>query len=254
MTSPKKNKGLRQCLDIDQYIYDLPVPISYLFQTMIRTSPRLLLAALALLACSTSTLSANELKGNPQAGESKIASCIGCHGIVGYQASFPEVYKVPKISHQNGAYIIAALNAYKSGERKHPTMRSVAQTLNDQDMADIAAYYEGHGQAVSVPEQPAAPSAKVSELLVKGGCNSCHGANYSTPIMPSYPKIAGQNRDYLFVALKSYKTDGNATWGRSNPVMGGIAKQFSNSELKEIANYIGSQPGQLLVVPQPKFR
>ena len=221
---------------------------------MIRTSPRLLLAALALLASSSTTLRADEIKGNPQAGESKIASCIGCHGIVGYQASFPEVYKVPKISHQNGAYITAALNAYKSGERKHPTMRSVAQTLNDQDIADIAAYYEGHGQTVAVPAQPTAPSAKVNELLVKGGCNSCHGANYSTPIMPAYPKIAGQNRDYLFVALKSYKTDGNATWGRSNPIMGGIAKQFSNAELKEIANYIGSQPGQLLVVPQSKFR
>ena len=221
---------------------------------MIRTSPRLLFVALAFLASTSTTVFADELKGNPQAGESKISTCIGCHGIVGYQASFPEVYKVPKISHQNGAYIISALNAYKSGERKHPTMRSVAQTLSDQDMADIAAYYEGHGQAVSVPEQPTAPSAKVNELLVKGGCNSCHGANYSAPIMPNYPKIAGQNRDYLFVALKSYKTDGNATWGRANPVMGGIAKQFSNAELKEIANYIGSQPGQLLVVPQAKFR
>jgi cytochrome c553 len=221
---------------------------------MIRTSPRLLFAALAFLASSSTTVFADELKGNPQAGESKIATCIGCHGIVGYQASFPEVYKVPKISHQNGAYITTALNAYKSGERKHPTMRSVAQSLTDQDIADIAAYYENHGQAVPAPAQLAAPSAKVNELLVKGGCNSCHGANYSTPIMPTYPKIAGQHRDYLFVALKSYKTDGNATWGRSNPVMGGIAKQFSNAELKEIANYIGSQPGQLLVVPQSKFR
>ncbi len=221
---------------------------------MIRTSPRLLLAALALLASSSTTVLADEIKGNPQAGETKIATCIGCHGIVGYQASFPEVYKVPKISHQNGAYISTALNAYKSGERKHPTMRSVAQSLNDQDIADIAAYYENHGQAVQAPAQLAAPSAKVNELLVKGGCNSCHGANYSTPIMPAYPKIAGQHRDYLFVALKSYKTDGNATWGRSNPVMGGIAKQFSNAELKESANYIGSQPGQLLVVPQSKFR
>jgi cytochrome c553 len=71
---------------------------------MIRTSPRLLLAALALLASSSTTVLADEIKGNPQAGETKIATCIGCHGIVGYQASFPEVYKVPKISHQNGAY------------------------------------------------------------------------------------------------------------------------------------------------------
>ena len=56
------------------------------------------------------------------------------------------------------------------------------------------------------------------------------------------------------MALKSYKTDGNATWGRSNPVMGGIAKQFSHAELKELANYIAAQPGELRVIPQAKFR
>jgi cytochrome c553 len=56
------------------------------------------------------------------------------------------------------------------------------------------------------------------------------------------------------VALKSYKSDGNATWGRSNAIMGGVAKQFSNAELKELANYIGKQPGELQVVPQAKFR
>ena len=180
--------------------------------------------------------------------------CIGCHGIPGYQASFPEVYKVPMISRQGGKYIVAALKGYKSGERKHPTMRSVAAGLSDQDMADIAAYYDGHGPAVTLPEQPTAPSARVNALLTKGACNSCHGANFSKPIDASYPKIAGQNRDYLYVALKSYKTEGNATWGRANPVMGSIAKQFSNAELKELANYIGRQPGELHVVPQSKFR
>ena len=61
-----------------------------------------------------------------QAVEAKIAMCIGCHGIQGYQASFPEVYKVPKISGQSAKYIVAALNAYKTGDRKHPTMRGVA--------------------------------------------------------------------------------------------------------------------------------
>ena len=64
----------------------------------------------------------------------------------------------------------------------------------------------------------------------------------------------GQHKDYLFVALKSYKTEGQATWGRSNGVMGGIAKQFTNAELKELAQYIGAQPGELRVVPQSKFR
>ena len=218
------------------------------------TFTRISSVALALLAFSFQAAQAQEIKGNPVAGEAKIAMCIGCHGIPGYQASFPEVYKVPMISRQNAKYIVAALNAYKTGERKHPTMRSVAMGLSDQDMADIAAYYEGHGPAVALPEQPAAPSARVNELLTKGGCNSCHGPNYSKPIDGSYPKIAGQHRDYLFTALKSYKTDGNATWGRSNPVMGAIAKQYSNAELKELANYIGRQQGELHVVPQSKFR
>lgn len=218
------------------------------------SSSRFISVTLALLAFSFHTANAQELKGNPVSGESKIAMCIGCHGIYGYQSSFPEVYKVPMISRQGANYIFSSLKAYKNGDRKHPTMRSVAAGLSDQDMADIASYYAEHGTPMSLPEQPSAPSARVNELLTKGGCNSCHGANFSKPIDPSYPKIAGQHRDYLFAALKSYKTDGNATWGRTHPVMGAIAKQYSNAELKEIANYIGRQQGDLQVVPQSKFR
>ena len=83
-----------------------------------------------------------ELKGDRKAGERKIAMCIGCHGIAGYQASFPEIYKVPKISGQGAKYIVSALNAYSKGERKHPTMRAVAQSMTEQDMLDVGAYYE----------------------------------------------------------------------------------------------------------------
>jgi cytochrome c553 len=94
----------------------------------------------------------------------------------------------------------------------------------------------------------------VADLLKKGACNSCHGANYSKPIDPSYPKIGGQHADYLFVALKAYKTEGQASWGRNNGVMGGIAKQFTNAELKQLAQYMASQSGELKVVPQSRFR
>ena len=83
---------------------------------------------------------------------------------------------------------------------------------------------------------------------------SCHGDSFSKPIDPAYPKIAGQHADYLFVALKSYKSEGNTTWGRSNAVMAGIAKQFSNAELKELANYVHRLPGELKTVPQAKFK
>jgi cytochrome c553 len=135
-------------------------------------------------------------------------------------------------------------------------MRGISESLSDQDMADLAAYYSVSGEvqgAAALPDAPAA-TGKAAELLAKGNCASCHGANYNAPIAPGYPKIAGQHSDYLYVALKAYKTEGNPKIGRSNAVMGGIAKQFSNAELKVLANYMGSIPGALKVVPQDRFR
>ena len=212
------------------------------------------LFVLAVASVTAVSAQAQDVKGDAKAGEQKNAMCIGCHGIVGYQASFPEVYRVPMISGQNAKYIVAALNAYKKGERKHPSMRGIADSLTDQDMADLAAYYEQHGKTDAAVPAPSAPDAKVAALLQKGACISCHGDNFSKPVDPSYPKIAGQHKDFLFVALKSYKVENQATWGRSNGVMGGIAKQFNNAELKALANYIGSQSGELKTIPQRKFR
>jgi len=79
--------------------------------------------------------------GNVQNAKDKISMCIGCHGIPGYKASFPELYHVPMIAGQNAKYIEAALNEYKKGARSHPTMDAIAGSLSDQDIADLAAYY-----------------------------------------------------------------------------------------------------------------
>ncbi|MGV3494418.1 MAG: c-type cytochrome [Ramlibacter sp.] len=192
----------------------------------------------------------------PQSLQAKVAMCIGCHGIVGYKSSFPEVYRVPMIAGQNAKYIAAALNAYKTGDRKHPTMRGIAEGLSEQDITDISAYYEKLGAENRKPVADKAsrePDARVTALLQKAACASCHGANLSKPIDPSYPKIGGQYADYLFVALKAYKTENNPTVGRSNGVMGAIAKQFSNAELKALAEYAGSLDGEVQTVPEPKF-
>ena len=209
-----------------------------------------------VVAAATFSAQAQELTGDAKAGEKKIAMCIGCHGIVGYQASFPEVYKVPKISGQGVKYIAAALNGYKKGERKHPTMRGIAVSLSDQDMADLAAYFSALGvDANAKPLEKVGGGTSAGEaLLAKGACASCHGENLNKPIDPSYPMIAGQYNDYLYVALKSYKAEGNPQVGRGNAIMGGVAKQFSNAELKELANYVGSLPGTLKTVPQSRFR
>ena len=211
----------------------------------------------ALAVASVTALShAQEAKGDVEAGKQKIAMCIGCHGIPGYQASFPEVHKVPMISGQSAKYISAALVAYQKGERKHPTMRGIAESLSEKDLADVSAYYEQHGKTgAELPAKPARePSVQVAELLKKGACVSCHGDNFAKPIDPSYPKIAGQHADYLFVALKSYKVEKNANVGRGNAIMGGVAKQFTNAELKALSNYISGLEGDLHTVPQSRFR
>jgi cytochrome c553 len=195
-------------------------------------------------------------QAGPKSLEAKIAMCIGCHGIVGYKSSFPEVYRVPMIAGQNAKYIAAALNAYKTGDRKHPTMRGIAESLTDQDIADISVYYENlaKDERKAAPEKPSRePSAQITALLNKAACASCHGANMSKPIDPSYPKIAGQYSDYLFVALKAYKTENNAAVGRNNGVMGAIAKQFSNAELKALSEYVGSLHSEMATVPEPRF-
>lgn len=209
-----------------------------------------LILALAAAAGFASSAQAQDAK----AGEKKAAMCIGCHGIPGYQASFPEIHKVPMISGQSGKYIVAALNAYKKGERKHPTMKGIAASLSDQDMADLGAFYETHGGgAANTAAAPAAPAA-VAELLKKGNCASCHGETLNKPIDPSYPKLAGQHADYLYVALKAYQTENNPQVGRGNAIMAGMAKPFSHAELKQLAAYIATLPSDLKTVPESRFR
>lgn len=83
------------------------------------------------------------LVGDPAEAQKKIAMCEGCHGIPGYKTAYPDVYHVPKLGGQSTVYITNALNAYKAGQRKHPSMRGIAASLTDKDIADLAAYYSG---------------------------------------------------------------------------------------------------------------
>jgi cytochrome c553 len=211
------------------------------------------------VACVTVSAQAQKVTGNAENGSKKVAMCVGCHGIIGYQASFPEVHKVPMIAGQSETYLASALAAYKGGDRKHPTMRAIADSLNEQDIADIAAYYsrlgleEGDAPPATVAKQP---SERVQALISRDkddACTKCHGANFNTPNDGTVAKLAGQHADYLYVALKSYKTEKNLQIGRSNGVMSQQAKKFSNAELKELANYISSLPGELKTVPESRI-
>ena len=103
-----------------------------------------------LAALATGAAWAQTPAGDAAAGAGKISMCTGCHGIAGYKTAFPEVYSVPRIGGQHPAYLVKALQAYKTGERNHPSMRGIAASLSDKDMADLAAYYgAGPGKVAS---------------------------------------------------------------------------------------------------------
>ena len=84
-------------------------------------------------------------EGNPEAGAEKAYTCLGCHGVEHYVNVYP-TYHVPLIAGQNAEYLVAALQAYKSGARKHQTMQANAGLLSDQDIEDIAAWFAAQGQ------------------------------------------------------------------------------------------------------------
>lgn len=97
-----------------------------------------LIFAIALIAVSGAPAFAQS--GDPERGSVISYTCFGCHGIP-YQKNVYPTYSVPRIGGQSEGYIVSALKAYRSGERKHPTMQAQANTLSDQDIADVAAFF-----------------------------------------------------------------------------------------------------------------
>ncbi len=103
-------------------------------------SSRMVVAiGLGLALCAS--LPGQAADGDPEAGKQKKQMCEGCHGIAGYRTAYPVVYSAPKLGGQTAGYIVKALQDYRGGARKHPSMNGVAASLSDQDMADLAAYY-----------------------------------------------------------------------------------------------------------------
>ena len=176
--------------------------------------------------------------GDPVIGEKKFYTCYGCHGVVDYKNAYPD-YSVPKIRHQHAAYIIAALQEYKSGERPHATMHAQAASLSDQDMQDIAAYLQG-------PE-PVKPATAVKGTIPTqiAACVACHGDNgqgVDAPLVPKPPVLAGQHDDYLQQALTAYRNG-----RRKNVVMNGMAQLLTtDDDVKLAAAYFSSQSSPLV--------
>jgi cytochrome c553 len=168
--------------------------------------------------------------GDARRGQALAYTCNGCHAIPNYKNVYP-TYSVPKLEGQRPQYLVAALKAYKNGERSHGTMHAQAVTMNEQDMADVAAYLSGPKViTVSKNDVPADQRPKASEI-----CLACHGTN-GVGITPDYPTLSGQHRDYLVRALTDYQKG-----GRKNAVMAGMAANLTREDIESLAAFYASQ-------------
>jgi cytochrome c553 len=190
-------------------------------------------ASLALLALGAS-FAANAqvpiITGDAKRGQPLAYTCNGCHAIPNYKNVYP-TYSVPKLRGQRPEYLVAALKAYKSGERSHGTMHSQAVSMNEQDMADVAVYLAGNDVLTkSVSDVPATARPKATEI-----CLACHGTN-GVGITADYPTISGQHRDYLERSLTDYKKG-----GRKNAIMAGMAASLTAEDIEQLAAYYSGQ-------------
>lgn len=203
------------------------------------------LVASALFAATTvyASESADVIKqrigsGNPIAGKSKSTLCQGCHGEEGLSME----NLIPNLAGQYSTYIVKELRNFQSGARKHQIMSVMAKTINDFDLADIAAYFasqekmQGGGWGVN-------PVAK--RLFLKGdkarniiACVSCHGANGKgkAPDIGTFPVIGGQHKAYLRAQLINWR-NGERT-NSPDGVMNKIAKSLTDAEIEALTDYI----------------
>lgn len=186
---------------------------------------------LAAAALATSMAATGAFAADAARGARLAYACMGCHGVDMYKNAYPK-YSVPKLGGQNEAYITAALEAYASGQRQHPTMRGYASTLSAEDRADIAAFIAHSGQPRDGAKAPAGPRPEKADL-----CAACHGQD-GQGTLDEYPNIGGQHADYLARALDDYRKG-----RRQNPLMAPMAQQLTDEDVEALSAYFARQPG-----------
>lgn len=170
-------------------------------------------------------------EGDPAQGQVLGYTCMGCHGAEGYRNAYPS-YHVPRLGGQKGAYIEASLQAYRDGNRPHPTMQAQGGSLSDQDIEDLAAYFASFGAASD--EVVAADVAGSDAAAI---CVTCHGTA-GDAVVPAPPTLSGQHEDYLERALRQYK-DGT----RSGNVMTAFAAALTDAEIEMLARFYSRRDG-----------
>jgi cytochrome c553 len=178
-------------------------------------------------------------KSDPmQAGKGAAAACAGCHGESGV-TSMPGM---PSLVGLDPKYFIGAMQAYKSGQRAHDMMKTIAAGASESDVSNMALYY-----ALLKPARAQTPAAgnPAAGKKAAAACSACHG-DLGVSGNPATPSLAGQDAEYLAAATQAYKAG-----ARKDESMKGPVADLDERAIKDIAAYYAAQQPQALNVRRP---
>ncbi len=203
---------------------------------------KLILVLMAVLAACVANAEENPLaKGDAAAGKAKAAVCAACHGADGNSTN----PMWPKLAEQHALYLERQLRLFKQGLRPATTMAGMAAPLSDQDMADLAAYFESQKRSPGMADEALVDLGK---RVYHGGnlkthvpaCAACHGPVAEGNPLSRYPSLASQHATYVEDRLKAFRA--GETWGDADDangkIMADVAKNMTDEEIKAVASYI----------------
>ena len=177
--------------------------------------------------------------GSAEEGQAKATPCVACHGVNGNSAN-PQW---PSLAGQTAPYIIKQLKAFKAGDRQDPLMSPMAAPLSDDDIEDLAAFFQAQ-TATGLEAEPS--KVAVGQRLYRGGdpvagiaaCTSCHGPNGRGVAAAGYPSLRGQHATYVATQLKAYRSGTRKTDQTQNQVMRDVANRLTDSQIDAVASYV----------------
>ncbi|KRW59077.1 c-type cytochrome [Pseudomonas sp. TTU2014-080ASC] len=176
--------------------------------------------------------------GNAEAGQGKVVVCGACHNPDGNSVA----PNFPKLAGQGERYLLKQLKDIKSGARPVLEMTGMLDALNDQDLADIAAYFASQKMSVGAADPKL---VERGEALFRGGkldegmpaCTGCHSPNGAGIAAASYPHLGGQHAQYVAKQLTDFR-EGNRTNDGDSMIMRSIAAKLSNKDIEALSSYI----------------
>jgi cytochrome c553 len=190
-----------------------------------------------LFSLTFAAVSAAHAAGDPAAGESKAAVCVACHGVAGNSV----VPTWPKLAGQHDEYLYKQLMDYKAGRRVNELMSAQVVTLNEQDFADLSAYFSAQTPTAGTVDPSA---AELGERIYRGGnpetgvpaCTACHGPAGGGLGLAKFPRLAGQHATYTETTLKHFRDRQRAN--DPNAMMRGSAANMTDEEIAAVSRFI----------------